>query len=80
MDDANVPVGLNLTLIIACFECALFQSLLSLPYLGFLDKSDENYVKTRELLLSGRNPYFSAGKNFSGIGYVDFYRPLQHSC
>ncbi|KAK7470856.1 hypothetical protein VKT23_002272 [Stygiomarasmius scandens] len=52
-------------------------SLLSLPYLGFLDKSDENYVRTRELLLSGRNPYFSAGKNFSGIGgpHVDAWHP-----
>ncbi|THV03293.1 hypothetical protein K435DRAFT_292465 [Dendrothele bispora CBS 962.96] len=52
-------------------------SLLSLPYLGFLDKDDESYVKTRNLLLSGRNPYFAAGKNFSGIGgpHVDVWHP-----
>jgi meiotically up-regulated gene 157 (Mug157) protein len=44
------------------------QSLLSLPYLGFLGKDDETYVATRKLLLSGRNPYFAAGKNISGVG------------
>ncbi|KAF5369901.1 hypothetical protein D9758_001236 [Tetrapyrgos nigripes] len=52
-------------------------SLLSLPYLGFLDKNDEAFVKTRDLLLSGRNPYFAAGKNFSGVGgpHVDAWHP-----
>ncbi|RXW23362.1 hypothetical protein EST38_g2481 [Candolleomyces aberdarensis] len=43
-------------------------SLLSLPYLGFLEKDDETYVATRKLLLSARNPYYAAGKNISGIG------------
>jgi meiotically up-regulated gene 157 (Mug157) protein len=46
------------------------QSLLSLPYLGFLDKSHPAYVATRKVLLSRGNPYFAAGKNFSGAGYV----------
>ena len=44
------------------------QSLLSLPYLGFLDKSDPTYVATRKTLLSRGNPYYAVGKNFSGIG------------
>ena len=44
------------------------QSLLSLPYLGFLEKDDETYVATRKLLLSARNPYYAAGKNISGVG------------
>lgn len=48
------------------------QSLLSLPYLGFLDMNDGAYVATRKLLLSRANPYFSAGANFSGIGYACF--------
>ncbi|KAJ7110661.1 Six-hairpin glycosidase-like protein [Mycena epipterygia] len=52
-------------------------SLLSLPYLGFLDKSHPAYVATRKLLLSRGNPYFAAGKNFSGIGgpHVDAWHP-----
>ncbi|TFK93848.1 glycoside hydrolase family 125 protein [Polyporus arcularius HHB13444] len=52
-------------------------SLLSLPYLGFLDKKHPAYVKTRKILLSRNNPYYAAGKNFSGIGgpHVDAYHP-----
>ncbi|KAI0650006.1 Six-hairpin glycosidase-like protein [Trametes meyenii] len=52
-------------------------SLLSLPYLGFLDKSHPAYVKTRKVLLSRNNPYYAAGKNFSGIGgpHVDAWHP-----
>jgi meiotically up-regulated gene 157 (Mug157) protein len=46
------------------------QSLISLPYLGFLDKSDPAYVATRTLLLSRQNPYFAASQTFSGIGCV----------
>ncbi|KAF7328208.1 Glycoside hydrolase family 125 protein [Mycena venus] len=48
------------------------QSLLSLPYLGFLDMNNAAYVATRKLLLSQANPYFSAGAKFSGIGYACF--------
>lgn len=43
-------------------------SLLSLPYLGFLARDDPTYKATRELLLSGKNPYYAAGRNFSGVG------------
>ena len=43
--------------------------MLSLPYLGFLDKTHPTYTKTRKVLLSRNNPYYAAGKNFSGIGY-----------
>ncbi|KAF7344688.1 hypothetical protein MVEN_01629100 [Mycena venus] len=52
-------------------------SLLSLPYLGFLDINDPAYVATRKLLLSRANPYFAAGANFSGIGgpHVDAWNP-----
>ncbi|KAJ7587014.1 Six-hairpin glycosidase-like protein [Mycena floridula] len=52
-------------------------SLLSLPYLGFLNKTDPAYVATREVLLSAKNPYFSAGKNFSGTGgpHVNAWHP-----
>ncbi|KAJ7816799.1 Six-hairpin glycosidase-like protein [Mycena leptocephala] len=52
-------------------------SLLSLPYLGFLDMNDRTYVATRKLLLSRANPYFSVGANFSGIGgpHVDAWNP-----
>jgi len=43
-------------------------SLLSLPYLGFLNMSNPAYIATRKLLLSRRNPYYAVGTNFSGIG------------
>ncbi|KAF9263589.1 hypothetical protein L218DRAFT_959124 [Marasmius fiardii PR-910] len=43
-------------------------SLLSLPYLGFLDKSDPTYVATKKILLSNKNPYFAKGASFSGVG------------
>ena len=46
------------------------QSLLSLPYLGFLDVDHPAYVKTRKILLSAQNPYYAAGKTFRGIGCV----------
>ncbi|KAF8120930.1 Six-hairpin glycosidase-like protein [Mycena galopus ATCC 62051] len=53
-------------------------SLLSLPYLGFLDKQHPAYVATRKLLLSSRNPYFAKGNaSFSGIGgpHIDIWHP-----
>ncbi|KAF8205144.1 Six-hairpin glycosidase-like protein [Pholiota molesta] len=52
-------------------------SLISLPYLGFLKKNHPAYVATRKLLLSAKNPYYSAGKTFNGIGgpHVDPWNP-----
>ncbi|KND91715.1 hypothetical protein TOPH_03818 [Tolypocladium ophioglossoides CBS 100239] len=43
-------------------------SLVSLPYLGFLPRSDATYKKTKAALFSSANPYYAAGKAFSGIG------------
>jgi meiotically up-regulated gene 157 (Mug157) protein len=43
-------------------------SLLSLPYLGVIEKDDPIYVKTRKFILSGSNPYFFSGHIASGIG------------
>ncbi|KAF8309756.1 hypothetical protein DL93DRAFT_2170181 [Clavulina sp. PMI_390] len=43
-------------------------SLMSLPYLGFLDKSDAVYKSTKTKLLSRQNPYYAKGSNFFGIG------------
>ncbi|KAH8113396.1 Six-hairpin glycosidase-like protein [Phellopilus nigrolimitatus] len=45
-------------------------SLLSLPYLGFLNKTDPAYVATRKVLLSRANPYYAKGTtvDFAGIG------------
>ncbi|KAF9221854.1 hypothetical protein BS17DRAFT_796694 [Gyrodon lividus] len=52
-------------------------SLLSLPYLGFLDKNDTAYVKTKKILMSRQNPYYAKGQNFSGIGgpHIDAWNP-----
>ncbi|KAF8076196.1 Six-hairpin glycosidase-like protein [Lyophyllum atratum] len=69
MDDANVPVSVR-----TCFRHVhllsqtFSKSLLSLPYLGFLDRKDPAYKATRKVLLSAKNPYFAAGKTFSGTG------------
>jgi meiotically up-regulated gene 157 (Mug157) protein len=48
---------------------ANLPSLLSLPLLGFLDKSDQVYINTRKMVLSRHgNPYFLSGTQFQGIG------------
>lgn len=46
-------------------------SLVSLPYLNFLERDDETYQKTKDALFSRANPYYAVGKNFTGIGYVN---------
>lgn len=43
-------------------------SLLSLPYLGAVKRSDPIYVNTRRMLLSANNPFFFKGKVAEGIG------------
>jgi meiotically up-regulated gene 157 (Mug157) protein len=48
---------------------ANIPSLLSLPYLGFLDKSDTVYQNTRKMITSkSGNPYYLEGPAFRGIG------------
>ena len=47
---------------------ANIPSLLSLPYLGFVDKNDPVYISTRDWILSENNPYYFKGKEGSGIG------------
>ena len=48
---------------------ANLPSLLSLPLLGFLDKTDPIYLSTRAMVLSREgNPYYLVGKQFRGIG------------
>ncbi|KAJ3383736.1 hypothetical protein HDU80_001173 [Chytriomyces hyalinus] len=43
-------------------------SLLSLPYLGFIDSDDPLYLRTRKFILSDANPYFFAGSAGNGVG------------
>ena len=43
-------------------------SLLSAPYLGYLNIDDEVYQNTRKFVLSADNPYYFSGKIASGIG------------
>ncbi|BAX79980.1 glycoside hydrolase family 125 protein [Labilibaculum antarcticum] len=43
-------------------------SLLSLPYLGGVDRTDEVYCNTRDFVLSDDNPWFFRGKAAEGIG------------
>lgn len=48
---------------------ANIPSLLSLPYLGFLDKSDKVYQNTRQMITEkSGNPYYLEGPAFHGIG------------
>lgn len=43
-------------------------SLLSLPYLNAVKKTDPIYLNTRKLILSNSNPFFFKGKAAEGIG------------
>lgn len=43
-------------------------SLLSAPYLGYVDADDEIYQNTRRLILSETNPYFYKGTQAEGVG------------
>ena len=43
-------------------------SLLSLPYLGYLEKDDELYQNTRKAIFSNLNPYYYEGKVANGVG------------
>jgi len=47
---------------------ANIPSLLSLPYLGYVNISDPVYVNTRNLVLSYNNPYYWQGTAGEGIG------------
>lgn len=47
---------------------ANIPSLLSLPYLGAVSKTDAIYQNTRKLVLSPYNPFFFKGKSGEGIG------------
>jgi meiotically up-regulated gene 157 (Mug157) protein len=46
---------------------ANIPSLLSLPYLGFTTLQDPLYLRTREFVLSGNNPFFFSG-TYAGVG------------
>ena len=47
---------------------ANIPGLLSLPYLGYVDRTDATYLRTRAVLLSEHNPFFFEGSVASGIG------------
>ena len=47
---------------------ANIPSLLSIPYIGYADASDEVYQNTRRYLLSHENPYYFEGQYARGIG------------
>jgi meiotically up-regulated gene 157 (Mug157) protein len=55
---------------------ANIPSLLSLPYLGAIEVSAPKYLRTREFILSNKNPYFFASPEISGIG--SRHTPTQH--
>jgi meiotically up-regulated gene 157 (Mug157) protein len=47
---------------------ANIPSLLSLPFLGYMDNTHPIYQDTRAYVLSSRNPYYYAGAQGEGIG------------
>lgn len=50
------------------FDDANVPSLLSIPYIGYADKNDEMYKRTRAFILSEDNPYYYKGKFGEGVG------------
>lgn len=50
------------------FDDANVPSLLSIPYIGYADKNDEMYKRTRAFILSEDNPYYYKGKYGEGVG------------
>lgn len=55
-------------------------SLLSIPYLGYLDIENKYYQNTRNFILSKDNPYYYSGTKLSGIGsphtWVNYVWPI----
>jgi uncharacterized protein len=49
-------------------DIANIPSLLSIPWLGFVDKDDQVYQNTRSFILSHDNPYYFEGTYASGVG------------
>lgn len=47
---------------------ANLPSLLSMPYLGYCDRTNERYQNTRSVILSEWNPYYYEGSYLRGIG------------
>ena len=47
---------------------ANMPSLLSIPFLGYTDETDEIYQNTRRMILSASNPYYYEGRVLKGIG------------
>lgn len=43
-------------------------SLMSLPYLDYCAKDDARYLRTRNAVLSGKNPYYYRGNYADGVG------------
>lgn len=43
-------------------------SLLSLPYLGAVQETDQTYLNTRKYVLSGDNPFYFQGEAAEGVG------------
>lgn len=50
------------------YDDANLPSLLSLPYLGFVEVSSEIYQNTRAFIFSERDRYFYANKTVNGVG------------
>ena len=47
---------------------ANIPSLLSAPFLGYSDRNDPTYLRTRDFVLSYKNPWYCAGSVISAIG------------
>lgn len=47
---------------------ANLPSLLSMPYLGYVNKSEPTYANTRQFILSLHNPYYFQSDEYNGVG------------
>ncbi|CUA76677.1 Meiotically up-regulated gene 157 protein [Schizosaccharomyces pombe 972h-] [Rhizoctonia solani] len=77
MDDANVPVSFYGTLLFGLFLTDLAFGLDTVIDVGLTGRADPTYKKTKDMILSRRNPYYAKGKTFFGTGgpHVDTIHP-----
>ena len=50
------------------YDDANLPSLMSMPYLGFIEVDSERYQNTRKIILSAENKYYYFRNSYNGVG------------